>query len=80
VLFIVIVALTRYVSLGSLLAVFFISGSILIERYYLDYPIGGEIIGLIILLMTLALYTHRANIGRLLSGTENRIGKKKGIS
>lgn len=70
-LFIVIVAITRYVSLGSIIAC-------------LAFPIGAYLKGNGILfivfatvLAILAISRHSANIKRLLSGTESKIGKKK---
>ncbi|HBZ00800.1 MAG TPA: acyl-phosphate glycerol 3-phosphate acyltransferase [candidate division Zixibacteria bacterium] len=77
VIFIVTVALTRYVSLGSILAALFFALSILIQKYLSHYPLGNEIIGLSLLILVLILYTHRANIRRLIQGTENKLGAKK---
>ena len=71
------VIITRYVSLGSILAVIFFSSSILIEQYYLGYTHGNEILGLAVLMVILVLFTHRANIRRLLTGAENKFGAKK---
>jgi glycerol-3-phosphate acyltransferase PlsY len=78
VVFLMTVLLTRYVSLGSLLAAAFFSISILLEKYYYEYPLGGEMTVLAALLIILTVYTHRANIGRLLDGTENRLGGREG--
>lgn len=77
VVFVLTVAITRYVSLGSIVGSIFFSSSVLIERYHLGYTHGDEISGLAILLVILVLFAHRANIRRLLSGTENRFGMKK---
>lgn len=78
VVFVITVAVTRYVSLGSLSAAAFFSISIFLEKYYMKYPLGREMSILALLLIILTVYTHRANIGRLLKGTENRLGHKKG--
>lgn len=78
VVFLITVLLTRYVSLGSLLAAAFFSISILLEKYYFEYPLGGEMTVLAALLIILTVYTHRANIGRLVNGTENRLGGREG--
>jgi glycerol-3-phosphate acyltransferase PlsY len=77
IVFLLTVLITRYVSLGSILAAIFFSSSILIERYYLGYTHGEEISGLAVVLVILVLFTHRANIHRLLAGTENKLGAKK---
>lgn len=80
-LFIGAVAVTRYVSLGSILVVvsFFIQLIIFGQNGWLGvepellpevYVIGG-------LFSLLALWRHRANIKRLLTGTENKFGLHK---
>jgi acyl phosphate:glycerol-3-phosphate acyltransferase len=76
-IFIVTIALTRYVSLGSILAALFLAVSLLIQKYIYHYPLGNEMIGLAILILVLILYTHRANMDRLIHGTENKLGAKK---
>jgi glycerol-3-phosphate acyltransferase PlsY len=80
IVFITTVAVTRYVSLGSLLAAAFFSVSIFLEKYYLKYPVGGEMSFLAVLLIALTIFTHRANIGRLINRTENRLGRREGES
>ena len=82
-LFIVVVLLTQYVSLGSILlvSVFFIelllfgqTGHLPVADTYLPeiYVLGG-------IFTLMAIWRHRANIKRLLSGTENKLNlfKKK---
>jgi len=64
----------RYVSLGAIIMV--------IVFPILTFIFHGEVMEYIILasvLMVFALYRHRANIKRLLSGTESKIGHKKNI-
>ena len=71
----VVVALTKYVSLASILAVagytvftfisFMISGS-----YSIPHGIAAVILPAII------IYAHRSNIKRLMAGTERKIGEK----
>jgi glycerol-3-phosphate acyltransferase PlsY len=71
----VVVALTKYVSLASILAVagytvftfisFMISGS-----YSIPHGIAAVILPAII------IYAHRSNIVRLMNGTERKIGEK----
>jgi glycerol-3-phosphate acyltransferase PlsY len=76
VIFIIIVAITRYVSLGSLSAASFIFLALLFERYYLGRKVPMELVGMIFFLTVFIFYNHRANIKRLLNGTENRFGQK----
>ncbi|PKM50745.1 MAG: acyl-phosphate glycerol 3-phosphate acyltransferase [Firmicutes bacterium HGW-Firmicutes-7] len=63
----------RYVSLGAIIMV--------ITFPILAYVFHGEIeyIILALVLMAFALFRHSANIKRLLSGTESKIGHKKDI-
>jgi glycerol-3-phosphate acyltransferase PlsY len=76
VIFVITLALTRYVSLGSLLAALFLSVSLLLQKYLLHYPLGNEMVGLAFFILILIPLTHRANILRLLQGRENKIGYK----
>jgi glycerol-3-phosphate acyltransferase PlsY len=75
-IFVVTVWLTRFVSLGSILATFFISISLIIEKYHFGFPLGNEMIGLAVVLLGIIIFTHRANINRLLHGQENRFGAR----
>jgi glycerol-3-phosphate acyltransferase PlsY len=78
VVFVVTLALTRYVSLGSILAALFFSSAILIEKYHFGYPLGDEMTGLAFLIFILIILTHRANIQRLLHGKENKFRGRSG--
>ena len=64
---VITVALTRYSSLGSLLAVV----SVPITFWRLRQP--EEYMSLGVIVMLLAIYRHRANIQRLVTGTELHI-------
>jgi glycerol-3-phosphate acyltransferase PlsY len=74
--FIAIVTITRYISLGSLSAASFIFLALLFERYYLEKNVPTELLGMIFFLLVFIFYTHRKNIKRLLNGTENKFGRK----
>lgn len=80
-IFILIVALTRYVSLGSMLAValFFLSCVLLRNTGLLPFTQAAALQVMIVagVMMVLAVFMHRANIRRLLRGTENKIGARK---
>lgn len=79
-LFIIIVAITRYVSLGSIvLVIVFLIQSLIFghmgilnisDSYIIEYDI------VVACFAAMGIWRHRANIKRLLSGTENKIGKK----
>lgn len=81
--FVAIVATTRYVSIGSLVVVtlYFLeilylgqTGAFGMETQYVH-----ELYGIVLFLTVLAFYKHKANIQRLLAGTENKlsVGKNK---
>lgn len=74
--FLIIVTLTRYISLGSLTSATFIFLALLFERYYLGKNVPIELIGMIFFLTMFIFYNHRTNIKRLLNGTENKFGQK----
>lgn len=76
-LFIAVVAITRYVSLGSLIVVWYIPiFSVIHFRGDIFFPV---ILVLSLMFTVLAYIKHSANIKRLLNGTENKLGAKKGI-
>ena len=80
--FILVVLITGYVSLGSMLAitVFFLS-VVFFGKTSLLFPFSGAVYlpmcALSFLLMAMLIFQHRGNIKRLINGTENRLGKKK---
>jgi glycerol-3-phosphate acyltransferase PlsY len=76
-LFLLIVILTKYVSLGSLSAASFIFLALLFERYYLHTQVPTLLIIMITLLTAFIFFNHRSNIKRLLEGNENKFGKRK---
>lgn len=78
-LFLIIVGITRYVSLGSLSSASFILLALAFEKYYLHKPISPVLLIMVLVVAIFIFYTHRTNIKRLLDGTENKIGKKQHI-
>ncbi|MCL2064708.1 MAG: glycerol-3-phosphate 1-O-acyltransferase PlsY [Candidatus Cloacimonetes bacterium] len=70
--FMLVVFLTKYVSLGSILAII----ALMISNFmFFDLNIYVKIFTLIMAIFI--IYTHRTNIKRLLNGTENKISFKK---
>jgi len=61
--------ITRISSLSALVA----AGTSALWAYFLDQP---QLVGLCLGLAVLIFYRHSANIGRIIAGTEPRIGKK----
>lgn len=81
ILFIGAVAITRFVSLGSLLVVTAMCITFCMFAAWGDFGLGAgylyEFYGVTLVLTALAYWRHRANIVRLLHGTENKLGAKK---
>ena len=71
IIFVGIVAATRYVSLASVT----LSAALIIEMLIFHWG-RWDLLIMIIIYAFFAIYRHRANIGRLLSGTESKIGQK----
>ena len=82
--FILIVGLTRYVSLGSLVvSVLFLIGLVIkgqMGLFYVSHAYLMEMYVIGVLFVISAFVRHKDNIGRLLNGTENKIrfDKKRG--
>lgn len=68
---VIVFAVSRYVSLASIAA----AAALPIAAWCLPFGLSLRVITTVI--GALAIFKHRANIQRLLAGTENRIGKKK---
>ena len=70
-IFIIVVLVTKYVSVGSLFVAILFPTWVIIRH-------SGDIHMLIVAFafMLLAFYQHRSNIKRLLNGTENKLGHK----
>ncbi len=75
--FVIVVGLTRYVSLGSLLASLVFLLVLLLQKYMFGVAISPVLIYLSIVIVILIWYAHRSNIKRLLQGEENKIEFKK---
>ena len=69
-----IVYFTRYVSLGSLIVAWVLPIHTVLN--YRNHPAFLHMFGLCMFITVLAYVRHRANIKRLLSGTERKIGEK----
>lgn len=72
VVFTVIVAVTKYISLGSIVAAVALPALVLIEREFLGREIASIYLYLTVILAVLVIFTHRKNVERLIAGTENR--------
>ena len=75
IIFLLAVGTTRYVSLGSLLVSIFLPIWTAIM-----YPGNYHLLVVSLIFTISALYKHRANIGRLLHGTENKLGERVNVT
>lgn len=64
---------TRYVSLGSVLAAAALPASVALT----PHRGGGEVIAFAAALALFVIWAHRANLGRLMRGEENRMGRPR---
>lgn len=78
-IFLLVVSLSRYISLGSISAAISIPFILIVRENIFGVNIVGyhTILPFSILLALLILYTHRANISRLIKGVENKISLSK---
>jgi len=83
VVFVSLVAVTRYVSVGSLAVVllFFIEVVVYGQMggFRMEQGLLYELYLVVVMLMVLTVFKHRENVKRLMNGTENKIGRKKSV-
>lgn len=76
IIFVLVVSISRYVSLGSLLAG--IAFPLIVIFYFHENNVG--LVVLSIFVAAFLIWTHRKNIGRLIKGNENKFSFKKSDS
>lgn len=76
-LWLLVVGRTKYVSLGSIAAAVTVPFALLGCAKYFDWDLSVHwpLLCLTIVLAIVVIFRHRANIGRLRSGTESRVGQ-----
>ena len=81
IVFVAVVAVTRYVSLGSILVMILFSTGMIYFAGRGDFGIHEaafpEFCLMAVVIALMGIWRHRTNIRRLLSGTENKLGAKK---
>ena len=81
--FVLCIALSKYVSLGSIMMAILLVIQIYVFNFYgiLGVPESSvyEFDTLVLILGVLAIFQHRTNIVRLFKGTENKLGQKAEI-
>lgn len=74
-IFVAVVAVTRYVSLGSLFVAWYIPANTII--FYRENPLFIHMMVVSLLFTAFAYFQHRQNIVRLLHGSENKLWGNK---
>jgi len=77
VVFALVVGVTRYVSLGSILASITLPIVVWTQKLMLGMAVSTPLLVLSIFIPALIIFTHRSNVGRLLRGEESKIQFKK---
>jgi acyl phosphate:glycerol-3-phosphate acyltransferase len=74
--FVIVLIATKFVSLGSILAAMALAAIVIVEHFWLRPEVSTVYVPLTAFLALFIVITHRQNIQRLLSGTENRFSLK----
>ncbi len=80
IVFVIVVALSRYISLGSIIGSISLASLVGVERQLMGRQIAVIYLYLTIALALLVISTHWKNIGRILNGTESRFSLSGGSS
>lgn len=78
--FVLVVLLTRYVSLGSILGAFACPFFLIAFERYIPVDVMSDIVSWIIvdaIFAVIIIWGHRGNLGRLVKNTERKLGEKK---
>jgi len=74
--FVIVLAVTKFVSVGSIVAAVALAAIVAVERFWLNPMIPIVFVPLTVSLALFIVVTHRQNIKRLAAGTENRFSLK----
>lgn len=77
-IFVIVVSVSRYISLASITAAASVPIVMIVRENIFNVDISGyhTILPFVIALSFLIIYTHRANVGRLIAGNENKFSFK----
>jgi acyl phosphate:glycerol-3-phosphate acyltransferase len=78
-IFALVVLISRYVSLGSIIAAISVPATLFIREnlFHVDIPGYSTLFPFIIGVTVLVIYTHRKNLVRIFNGNENKISFRK---
>ncbi len=77
IVWVLVLALFRYVGLASVCAAIALPVSEFTTKYLKDEKPGSITLGMLVFIAMLAVFRHKSNIKRLLQGTEPKIGQPK---
>lgn len=79
--FIIVVYLSRYVSLASIIGAIAVPLTLIIREniFHVDIPGYSTLLPFIILVTLLVIFTHRKNVVRLINGNESKVSFSKKI-
>lgn len=72
-----VMAIMRYVSLGSVVGAVLFPTSVFVFTFFIDKTYNLMLMFTSLFMGLLAIYRHKANIIRLINGTEAKLGQKK---
>ena len=77
--FALVVVISRYVSLGSIIAAISVPATLFIREnlFHVDIPGYSTLLPFIIGVTALVIFTHRKNLVRIINGNENKISFRK---
>lgn len=73
IVFAILLPVTHFVSVASLMAVFSFPCTLIVSRLWFGKVVPGSLLTASIFAVLLVFFTHRSNIRRLMSGVENRV-------
>jgi glycerol-3-phosphate acyltransferase PlsY len=78
-IFALVVLISRYVSLGSIIAALSVPSTLFIREnlFHVDIPGYSTLFPFILAVSALVVFTHRKNLVRLLNGNENKLSFRK---
>ena len=79
-IFTLVVLISRYVSLGSIIAAISVPSTLFIREnlFHVDIPGYSTLLPFVIGVTLLVIYTHRKNLVRILNGNENKHARDSG--
>ncbi|MFH1701360.1 MAG: glycerol-3-phosphate 1-O-acyltransferase PlsY [Candidatus Zixiibacteriota bacterium] len=79
IIFVIVLLITRFVSLSSIIATMSLAGILWIKYLYFNIPVKKEYLLATSVVSALILFTHHQNIKRLITGTEHRFQLRKAV-